>query len=77
MVAKLDAAHVVNEQENARRPQRASGGPVSKRTHEQLVARLMDLADKAKKDVNKDTKPLLNAPDEAVVKALAVAQRAI
>jgi len=56
---------------------RASGGPVSKRTHEQLVSRLMDLAEKAKKDVNKDTKPLLNAPDEAVVKALAVAQRAI
>jgi hypothetical protein len=77
MVAKLDAAHVVNEQENARRPQRASGGPVSKRTHEQLVSRLMDLAEKAKKDVKKDTKPLLNAPDEAVVKALAVAQRAI
>ena len=56
----------------------AAGGSVKKRmTHEQLVQRLLDLAEKAKKATNEDTKPLLKVPDEAVVKALAVAQQAI
>jgi hypothetical protein len=60
------------------RVSRAAGGPVKKHmTHEQLVQRLLDLAEKAKKATNEDTKPLLKVPDETVVKALAVAQQAI
>jgi hypothetical protein len=55
---------------------RASGGKVS-RHHEHLVLRLMDAADATKKATNKITKPLLNAPDAHIVKALSVAKRAI
>ena len=58
------------------RIQRASGGKVRK-THEELVQRLMDLAKKAKRHEDAGTKPLLNVPDNAIVKALGVAQEAI
>jgi len=62
--------------QSQQRQQRASGGKVEDDI-EPLVQRLMDLADKAKKVTNNTTKPLLNLPDETVVKALAVAQKAI
>jgi hypothetical protein len=54
----------------------ASGGKVSSKK-QMLVKRLMDLAEKAKKEVSKSTEPLLNAPDETIVKALHVANQAI
>jgi hypothetical protein len=56
---------------------RAAGGKVDNARHEMLVNRLMTLAKKAKKATDATTEPLLNAPDHAVVKALAVAQEAI
>ena len=55
---------------------RASGGRV-KKSHEFLVNRLMKLAEYAKKDENTHTKSLLGANDEAVVRALAIAQKHI
>lgn len=60
---------------NGGRIGRAAGGKV--RSHEELVQRLMMLAEQAKKTENKKTKPLLNVPDNTVVKALDIAQRAI
>ena len=42
-----------------------------------LVKRMMDLAEKAKKEFSKHTEPLLNASDETIVKALHVANQAI
>lgn len=56
------------------RPTRATGGKVS---HEHLINRLMKLSHSAKKDSNADTEALLEAPDEHIVHALAVAQKAI
>lgn len=57
------------------RVSRSEGGATSKRmSHEQLVSRLMQYADKSKRVTDKDTKPLLNAPDELVAKALRVAK---
>lgn len=60
------------------RPQRAAGGKVNEGDiHERLVGRLMDLADKAKKTTQKSTEGLLEAPDEAIVHALKVADNVI
>ena len=60
------------------RMERKSGGNVSNdAAHDHLVARLMNLAEKAKRGENATTKPLLNAPDEAIVKALGIANAAI
>jgi hypothetical protein len=59
------------------RTQRASGGSVRSPHHEFLVDRLMRSAKDAKKVTDKTTEPLLNVPDEHIVKALDVAQRAI
>ena len=56
---------------------RASGGKVDGDLHEKLVQRLMNMTKQAKKVSDKTTEPLLNAPDEAIVKALGVAQEAI
>ena len=56
--------------------QRATGGRVGDH-HERLVSRLMTLAERAKKDVNSTTEPLLNVPDATIVKALHVANEAI
>jgi len=55
---------------------RASGGKVS---HDigPLVSRLMGLANQAKKATDNNTKPLLDAPDASIVKALRVANQAI
>ena len=58
------------------RIQRASGGRTGQ-NHEQLVNRLMTMAKQAKKATDESTESLLNAPDEAIVKALDVAQQAI
>jgi hypothetical protein len=55
---------------------RATGGRVGS-DHERLVGRLMTLAERAKKEVNTSTEPLLNVPDAAIVKALHVANQAI
>lgn len=57
------------------RIERAAGGAVGR--HEKLVNRLMTLAKQAKKGEEKSTEALLAQPDEAVVKALSVAQEAI
>lgn len=54
----------------------AAGGKVGPDI-EKLVGRLMNMAKQAKKASDATTEPLLNSPDEAIVKALAVAQRAI
>ena len=62
--------------QRAMRPGRAAGGQVGM-THEQLVNHLMTRAKQAKRATDNTTKPLLNAPDEAIVKALDVAQQAI
>jgi len=67
-----------NLMQQAARPQRASGGKVQDvRRHEYLVSRLLNAAKDAKKQTDKTTEPLLNVPDEHIVKALDVAQRAI
>lgn len=60
---------------NGGRIQRANGG--SALSHEQLVDRLMKRAEQAKKASDAATKPLLNVPDNTVVKALDLAQRSI
>lgn len=56
---------------------RASGGKVDSGRVEELVGQLMARSERAKKVEKAVTKPLLDAPDEAVVKALAVAQNAL
>jgi ElaB/YqjD/DUF883 family membrane-anchored ribosome-binding protein len=58
------------------RIERRAGGKVESK-HERLVQRLMMLTRKAKKVEEKRTEPMLNVPDESVVKALGVAQQAI
>ena len=57
-------------------PAYAKGGAV-KPTHEQLVARLMRLAEEAKRAEKASTKPILDVPDSTVATALAKAQEAI
>lgn len=54
----------------------ASGGSVDSEV-DKLVTRLMSMAKQAKKTEDKSTETILKAPDNVVVKALAVAQRAI
>lgn len=61
---------------NGGRITRASGGRTA-RTKEQLVQRLLTLAQKAKQASNEATKPLLKVPDNTVAKALEVAKAAI
>lgn len=58
------------------RVRRASGGKVSGNI-KPLVDRLMRLADQAKKSTDNNTKPLLDSPDESIVKALRIANKAI
>jgi len=58
------------------RIERKAGGKVTDK-HEMLVQRLMRLARNAKQLEEKRTEPILNAPDESVVKALDIAQQAI
>jgi hypothetical protein len=54
----------------------ARGGKIDD-GHERLVNRLMRMAEHAKKASNEVTEPLLKAPDEHIVKALAIAKKAI
>ena len=54
----------------------ARGGKIDD-GHERLVNRLMRMAEHAKRASNEVTEPLLKAPDEHIVKALAIAQKAI
>lgn len=58
------------------RTARASGGKVAHNI-QPLVSRLMGLAEQAKKSTDSSTKPLLDAPDASIVKALRVANQAI
>ena len=58
------------------RTARASGGKVSGDV-QHLVDRLMNLAAQAKRSIDNHTKPLLDAPDASIVKALRVANEAI
>ena len=69
-------AAVQGERRGSEKPGYARGGKVGSQKAV-LVKRMMDLAEKAKKEVSKNTEPLLNAPDEAIVKALHVANQAI
>lgn len=65
----------VNNADNVdRNIQRASGGKVDM---ESMVSRLMSAAKRMKKETDDSTKPLLNVPDEHIVKALDIAQEHI
>ena len=76
--ANMSTDHYAGLVDAGFRAQRASGGKISDvRRHEYLVNRLLTAAKDAKKATDNTTKPLLNAPDEAIVKALDVAQQAI
>jgi spore germination cell wall hydrolase CwlJ-like protein len=69
--------HVFYESSGGR-VERASGGKVANpKQHEYLVNRLLRAAKEAKKITDTTTEPLLKAPDEHIVRALNVAQRAI
>ena len=57
------------------RTERASGGRIM--DHDAEADRLVRAADMAKNSVNKTTEKLLDVPDEAIIKALDVAQQAI
>jgi hypothetical protein len=59
-------------------PAYARGGSVKrKKTHEELVSRLMSASEKAKAATKRETKAILGVPDNTVAKALEVAQKAI
>lgn len=75
-VAGQQGAKTGPDQSEQLRTTRASGGKLGA-SHDQLVNRLMKLAETAKKAENSKTEAILNVPDEAVVKALDVAQQAI
>ena len=53
---------------------RASGGRVDAKS---IGARLVAAADRAKKEINKSTEPLLKSDDESIAKALEIANRHI
>ncbi len=61
-------------QEPPRQPHAAGGSVKPKLTHEQLVQRLIRLSEQAKKAGQQVTKPLLNAPDDAITHALKIAE---
>lgn len=56
---------------------RASGGRIGKLDHMGIAAALIRAAEKAKKGHSTTTEPLLNQPDEAITKALAIADEAL
>lgn len=72
----IAAAHYKDEAQKVKDSMipRASGGKVD---HEALVTRLLSKWKKAKKATDATTKPLLNMPDAAIVKALDIAQEHI
>lgn len=59
-----------------KRQERASGGRVGI-DHAAKAAELVKMVDKVRKKLSSSTEPLLKAPDEAITKALAVANEAI
>lgn len=59
------------------RVERAAGGRTEGKSCEELVGALMRRAKVARREVNEITEPLLKQPDEAIVKALDVAQQSI
>lgn len=61
---------------NAGRQQRASGGQVSI-NHEYEADKLIKAAEASKAKLSQTTEPLLNQPDEHIVKALGIANEAI
>ena len=56
---------------------RASGGRIGKIDHAGIAASLIRAAEKAKKGHSTTTEPLLEQPDEAITKALAIANKAL
>lgn len=56
------------------RPGRATGGKVS---HDSISDRLVNMAERAKKEINRDTQVLLKTPDTHVAQALEIANRNI
>jgi hypothetical protein len=56
---------------------RASGGRLVRNDHSARAAALIRAADSAKKAHNDTTKEILDQPDEAVAKALSIANQAI
>lgn len=56
---------------------RAAGGRIGKIDHAAVAAGLIRAAEKAKKGHSSTTEPLLNEPDEAITKALAIANEAL
>jgi hypothetical protein len=59
------------------RPQRAEGGRIGTLNHVMLAAGLIRAAEKAKKGHGQTTEPLLKQTDEAITKALSIANEAI
>ena len=59
------------------REQRASGGRIGRLDHGSIAMSLIRAAEKAKKGHNTTTEPLLEQPDEAITKALAIADEAL
>jgi len=68
------APYEIGQYENADRAQRKSGGRVS---HETIADQLIAAAESAKKMHGQRTEVLLDQPDEAITKALAVAKQNI
>lgn len=58
------------------RPERKSGGRVGV-NHERIADQLVTAAERAKKGISEDTKPLLDLPDNHIAQALEVANRSI
>lgn len=67
------------EEHGRRRPAlaRASGGRIGALNHASIAAGLIRAAEKAKKGHNTTTQSLLEQPDEAITKALAIADEAL
>ena len=64
-------------EERARRPNRAKGGRIGGINHGSIAMSLIRAAEKAKKGHNTTTQSLLEQPDEAITKALAIADEAL
>ena len=71
----LQTDHQPEANASGGRTERASGGRIM--DHDAEADRLVRAADMAKNGVNKTTEKLLDVPDEAIIKALDVAQQAI